>query len=67
MQVRDMKRGKEVLDEILESSERKGKLELIGMELDSFESIRGGVRELLGRSERMNVLVCNAGMYLVFI
>jgi NADP-dependent 3-hydroxy acid dehydrogenase YdfG len=32
MQVRDMKRGQEVLEEILASSEGSGKLELLEME-----------------------------------
>jgi NAD(P)-dependent dehydrogenase (short-subunit alcohol dehydrogenase family) len=62
MQVRDMKRGQEVLEEILASSEGNGKLELIEMELDSFKSIRTGAAEFLKRSDKLNVLVNNAGM-----
>ncbi len=63
MQVRDMKRGKEVMDEILASSEGKGKLELLEMELDSFKSIKAGVDEFLKKSDKLNVLVNNAGKY----
>ena len=66
MQARDMKKGKYVMQEILASSEGTGKLELVQMELGSFESTRAGVGDFLGRSGRLNVLVNNAGKALPF-
>jgi NAD(P)-dependent dehydrogenase (short-subunit alcohol dehydrogenase family) len=61
MQVRDMEKGEAVLKDILASSEGTGKLELLYMELGSFASIRAGVAEFLKKSDKLNVLVNNAG------
>jgi NADP-dependent 3-hydroxy acid dehydrogenase YdfG len=61
MQARDMKRGQEVLEDILASSEASGKLELLEMELDSLKSVRAGANEFLKRSNKLNVLVNNSG------
>lgn len=61
MQVRDMEKGERVLKDILASSEGKGKLELLYIELGSFASIRAGVEEFLKKSDKLNVLVNNAG------
>jgi hypothetical protein len=66
MQVRDMEKGKAVMKEILASSEGKGKLEILYMELGSFASIRAGVEEFLKQSNTLNVLVNNAGISLHF-
>lgn len=63
MQVRDMKKGKTVLENILASSEGTGKIDLIEMELGLFESIRTGVADFLEKSNKLNVLVNNAGRY----
>ncbi|CZR57113.1 related to reductases [Phialocephala subalpina] len=62
MQVRDMKRGEEVLDEILSSSKGPGKLELLEMNLDSLASVRAGAEDFLKKSNKLNVLVNNAGI-----
>ena len=62
MQVRDMGKGAAVMEDILASSEGMGSIELIRMELDSFDSIRAGVAEFLSKSSRLNVLVNNAGI-----
>jgi NAD(P)-dependent dehydrogenase (short-subunit alcohol dehydrogenase family) len=61
MQVRDMEKGQQVLEEILATSEGKAKLELIRIELDSFTSVRAGAAEFLKKSDKLNVLVNNAG------
>ncbi|KAF4629486.1 hypothetical protein G7Y89_g8664 [Cudoniella acicularis] len=62
MQVRDMKRGQEVLEEIRSTSKGTGKLELLEMNLDSLKSVRAGAEEFLKRSKKLNVLVNNAGI-----
>jgi NAD(P)-dependent dehydrogenase (short-subunit alcohol dehydrogenase family) len=61
MQVRDMNRGQEVLEEILAGSEGSGKLELLEMELDSLKFVRAAANEFLKRSNKLIVLVNNAG------
>ncbi|KAF4614322.1 hypothetical protein G7Y89_g15414 [Cudoniella acicularis] len=62
MQVRDLKKGQEVLEEIRASSEGKGEIELLFMELDSRDLVREGASEFLKRTKKLNVLVCNAGI-----
>jgi NAD(P)-dependent dehydrogenase (short-subunit alcohol dehydrogenase family) len=61
MQARDMKKGREVMEKILASSEGTGEIALIEMELGSFESIRTGVADFLRTSNKLNVLINNAG------
>ncbi len=62
MQARDLKKAEAVRGEILDKSHGKGKLEIVLMDLDSLESVRDGVRELLAKTGQLNVLVNNAGM-----
>ena len=62
MTARDMKKGEAVQKDILATSEGEGKLELLHMELGSFASIRAGVAEFLKRSDKLNVLINNAGL-----
>lgn len=59
MQVRDLDRGVPVQKDIL-SDNGPGKVELIEMSLDSFESIRKGAQDFLNRSKTLNILVNNA-------
>lgn len=61
MQVRDMKKGKDVMEKILAFSQGIGKIDIVKMELDSFGSIHAGVAEFLQKSNKINVLVNNAG------
>lgn len=61
MQVRNMKKGKDVMEKILASSEGVGKIDIVKMELDSLESIHAGVAEFLQKTTKVNVLVNNAG------
>lgn len=63
MTARDMAKGEAVMKDILASSEGTGKLELLEMELGSFESIRNCTKELLKKTDKLNVLVNNAGQY----
>lgn len=61
MQARDLKKAEAVRGDILGTSEGKGKLEIIVMDLNSLESIREGVKDFLIKAPKLNVLVNNAG------
>ena len=61
MQVREASKGEAIRSRILSSSPGSGKLEIIGMDLSSFDSVRAGARDFLEKSERLDVLVNNAG------
>jgi NAD(P)-dependent dehydrogenase (short-subunit alcohol dehydrogenase family) len=61
MQVRDMDKGEGVMKDILATSVGTGKLDILYMELGSFKSIRAGAAEFLKKSEKLHVLVNNAG------
>jgi NAD(P)-dependent dehydrogenase (short-subunit alcohol dehydrogenase family) len=51
------------VDEILAADpSNKAKIELIEIDLESFESIRKGAEEFLGKESKLNVLVANAGV-----
>jgi NAD(P)-dependent dehydrogenase (short-subunit alcohol dehydrogenase family) len=62
--VRNMPKGQKVVDQILsEKHEGGGKIDLIDMELGSFESVRKGAQDFLQKSGgRLNVLIGNAGI-----
>ncbi|KAH6908805.1 short-chain dehydrogenase [Coprinopsis sp. MPI-PUGE-AT-0042] len=62
--VRNVAKGQKVVDEILaEKREGGGKIDLIELELDSFESIRKGAQDFLSKSGgKLNVLIGNAGV-----
>ncbi|KAI0868021.1 putative short-chain dehydrogenase [Hypoxylon argillaceum] len=62
MQARDLKKAEAVRGDILGTSEGKGKLEIIVMDLNSLESIREGVKDFLIKAPKLNVLVNNAGV-----
>ncbi|MCJ1423737.1 hypothetical protein MMC29_001621 [Sticta canariensis] len=61
--VRDIEKGQKVVDSIRSDDEsNKAEIILIKMELDSLDSIRNGVKEILSKTDRLNVLVANAGV-----
>ncbi|KAF2875661.1 hypothetical protein BDV95DRAFT_562358 [Massariosphaeria phaeospora] len=62
--VRNLAKGQAVVDRILaEKGESKGKIGLIHMELDSFESVRKGANEFLEQSGgKCNLIIANAGV-----
>lgn len=66
MTARDMEKGEAVQKDILATSQDKGKLELLHMELGSFASIRAGVAEFLKKSDKLNVLINNASLSSIF-
>lgn len=61
MQVRNLEKGEKVRTEILSSSEGHGKLEIVKMDLDSFASIREGANDFLSQTNKLNILINNAG------
>ncbi len=56
--VRDMKKGAEACKSFLEP----GRVELLEMDNTSLESVRSAAKAFLGKSDRLNVLVNNAGI-----
>lgn len=61
--VRDVKKGQEVIDEIMSSDPRnKSPIHIVEMSLDSFASVRKGAEQFLQQSKQLNVLVLNAGI-----
>ncbi|KAF2454635.1 short chain dehydrogenase [Lineolata rhizophorae] len=61
MQVRNVQKGEEVIKDIQEHSSSKGKIELIKMELGSFESIRKGSPNQF-RELRRTILILDLGV-----
>ncbi|KAI1271320.1 putative short-chain dehydrogenase [Xylaria sp. FL0933] len=62
MQARDLAKAQALKDDILKTSEGKGKLDIVLMDLTSFKSIREGVRDFLDKTQKLNVLINNAGV-----
>jgi len=58
---RKIKKAEAVLDDIRQSSEASGKLEVIEMDMNSIDSVKKAVKDFLGRSNNLNILVNNAG------
>ncbi|KZL65852.1 short-chain dehydrogenase [Colletotrichum tofieldiae] len=59
--VRDVVKGEEVAKDIL-SDGKPGKVEVIKLDLGSLESVRQGAKEFLSKSDKLNVLINNAGV-----
>ncbi|WYZ34666.1 hypothetical protein EsH8_I_000942 [Colletotrichum jinshuiense] len=59
--VRDIPKGEEVAKDIL-SDGKPGKVEVIKLDLGSLDSVRQGAKEFLSKSEKLNVLINNAGV-----
>ncbi|CAF9908145.1 MAG: hypothetical protein HETSPECPRED_007998 [Heterodermia speciosa] len=61
--VRDVQKGQQVVDSILSDKDSsKAEIILIKMELGSLESVRVGVKEILSKTDKLNVIVNNAGV-----
>jgi NAD(P)-dependent dehydrogenase (short-subunit alcohol dehydrogenase family) len=58
---RDLAKAKEVVEDIKSKSDGKGKLEIIEMEMRSLKSVKAAAQDFLARSNRLHVLVNNAG------
>jgi NAD(P)-dependent dehydrogenase (short-subunit alcohol dehydrogenase family) len=62
---RDVAKTQAVIDEIYASDpENKAPIHLLEMKLDSLESVRSAAEEFLTKSDRLNVLINNAGVSL---
>ncbi|KAK2021692.1 short chain dehydrogenase [Colletotrichum zoysiae] len=59
--VRDVAKGHQVANDIL-SDGKPGKVGVIELDLGSLESVRRAANEFLGKSDRLNVLINNAGV-----
>lgn len=64
MTIREGKKdeGEKIVEDIKASTKASGKLELVFMDLASFDSVRAGAEDFLRRSPTINVLVANAGV-----
>lgn len=61
--VRDVAKGQKVVDSIIaDEPNNKAEIQLIKMELDSLDSVRAGAKDLLSKTDKINVLVNNAGV-----
>ena len=61
--VRDIAKGQEVVKEIHASNPSgQGKIGLLEMHLDSLQSVRHCAEMFLSQSEKLNILILNAGM-----
>ena len=61
--VRDVKKGEEVVADIKKSNaaESTSPIHLLRVELDSLESVRAGAKEFVSKSNKLNILINNAG------
>ncbi|RDW57637.1 putative short-chain dehydrogenase [Coleophoma cylindrospora] len=60
--VRNQEKGEAVIQDILQTSPGKGSLELLLMDLSNLASVRSAATDFLSRSDKLNVLVNNAGV-----
>ena len=61
MHVKYAAEGESVRKDILATSPGKGKLEILSIDLGSLKSVRDGAAEFLKKSDKLNVLLNNAG------
>lgn len=65
MTVRDVAKGQQVADMVLEDG-KKGKVEVVKMDLAELGSVRKGAREILQKiGGKVNVLITNAGVMFI--
>lgn len=57
---RNLTKAREAVSELLDH--HPDRVHLLQMELDSFASIKKAVEEFKGKSIRLNILICNAGV-----
>jgi NAD(P)-dependent dehydrogenase (short-subunit alcohol dehydrogenase family) len=59
---RDATKGDKVRQDILSTSEGKGCFKIIMMDMDSLESVRNAAKNFLSQSDKLNILINNAGI-----
>lgn len=59
--VRDMEKGRKVVEEIERSNPSQGKIDLVLMDQISLESIMAGTAKIKELTNKINVAVFNAG------
>ncbi|KAF9871034.1 putative short-chain dehydrogenase [Colletotrichum karsti] len=62
---RDSTKAKTAVEDITKSSEGRGKLEVIDMDMNSLESVKNAAKVFLEKSSKLNVLINNAGIMAV--
>jgi len=60
--VRDVAKGRAVVADILRSSKGSGRMELLLMDLSNLASVRAAATDFITRSDRLDVLIANAGV-----
>ena len=61
--VRDLEKGQKVVDSMRSDDEcNKGEIIMIKMDLDSLDSVRAAAKEILAQTDKINILVNNAGV-----
>ena len=61
--VRDLEKGQKVVNSILsDDASNKAEIILIKIDLESLESVRAGAHEILSKTDRLNILINNAGV-----
>jgi NAD(P)-dependent dehydrogenase (short-subunit alcohol dehydrogenase family) len=63
--VRNMEKGEAVVQDILKTSQGKGIIELILMDLSNLSSVKSAAAGFLSRSDKLNLLINNAGLSLL--
>lgn len=61
---RDLNKARGVIEDIRKSTQGGGKLEAIEMDMDSLDSVKAAAQDFLTKSNKLNVLVNNAGRYM---
>jgi NAD(P)-dependent dehydrogenase (short-subunit alcohol dehydrogenase family) len=64
MTTRDLAKAETVREDILASSPGKGGIEIIHIELDDLVAVKAGAEEFLRKSDKLNILINNAGVML---
>lgn len=59
--VRDMEKGRKVVEEIEHSNPSQGKIDLVLMDQTSLESVKAGAAKIKELTNKINVAVFNAG------
>ncbi|KAG6999331.1 hypothetical protein G7Y79_00036g072870 [Physcia stellaris] len=61
--VRDLEKGRKVVESIKsDDTSNQAEIIMIPMELDSLDSVRAGAKELLSQTDKLHILVNNAGV-----